>query len=57
MNKKEIDAPTLVLIIILMMALINGLTSCSTAKVYKIKDQWSAAPKTSSATGWSYSKK
>ena len=29
MNAKKIDTPTLILIVILMMGLINGLTSCS----------------------------
>jgi hypothetical protein len=33
MNTNKIDTPTLILIIILMMALINGLTSCSTRQI------------------------
>jgi hypothetical protein len=33
MNTNKIDAPTLILIIVLMMALINGLTSCSTRQI------------------------
>ena len=33
MNTNKIDTPTLILIIVLMMALINGLTSCSTRQI------------------------
>ena len=58
MNKKEIDAPTLVLIIIIMMAIINGLTSCKSSKtVYELKNGWSQMPTKSEITGWNYTSK
>jgi hypothetical protein len=57
MKKNEIDTPTLILIMFLLMALINGLTSCKTSEVYRIKqDKWSYAPVKSSVTGWTYIK-
>jgi hypothetical protein len=55
MNKNEIDTPTLIIIMFLLMALINGLMSCTTSKVYRIKeDKWSHAPIRSAVTGWKY---
>jgi len=56
-ESNEIDVRTLILIIIAIMALINGLTSCTTSKVYRIKDKWSTAPERSSVTGWVYESK
>lgn len=56
MDTNKIDTPTLIVIVILMMGLINGLMSCKT--VY-LKDsqtnKWSSQPKKSQATGWNYS--
>jgi hypothetical protein len=58
MNKNKIDTPTLILIIIIMMGLINGLTSCTTGKaVYQTKIGWQSMPSKSSATGWTYKDK
>jgi len=55
MKKNEIDTPTLIVIMFLMMALINGLMGCTTSKVYRIKDnKWSNAPVRSTVTGWTY---
>ena len=55
MNTNKIDTPTLILIMILMMALINGLMSCTNTKiVYQIKDKWTPHPTKSSITGWTY---
>jgi hypothetical protein len=56
MNTNKIDTPTLILIIILMMGLINGLTSCTTGKVtYQMKNnEWKPMPAKSSVTGWTY---
>ena len=56
MNKNEIDTPTLIVIVFLLMALINGLMSCTTSKAsFKIKDDnWSHAPAKSTITGWKY---
>jgi hypothetical protein len=55
MNTNKIDTPTLILIMILMMALINGLMSCTSSRtVYQIKNGWAPHPTKSSATGWTY---
>jgi hypothetical protein len=55
MNNNKIDTPTLILIMFLMMALINGLMSCtSTRTVYQVKNTWTPRPTKSSATGWTY---
>jgi hypothetical protein len=55
MDTNKIDTPTLIVIVILMMGLINGLMSCKT--VY-LKDsqtnKWSSQPKKSQVTGWNY---
>ena len=57
MNTSKLKTEQLILIIIIMMALINGLTSCSSSKVYKIKDGWSKMPTKSNLTGWVYENK
>jgi len=57
MKKNEIDTQTLVLIMFLLMALINGLMSCTTSKVYRYKEGWSTTPTRSSITGWKYEAK
>ena len=58
MKKNEIDTPTLILIMFLLMSLINGLMSCKTSAVYRIKDnKWSTAPTRSNVTGWIYEAK
>jgi len=55
MNNNKIDTPTLILIMILMMALINGLMSCtSTRTVYQVEDKWTPGHTKSSVTGWTY---
>jgi hypothetical protein len=55
MNNNKIDTPTLILIMILMMALINGLMSCTNTKiVYQVKNTWTPRPTKSSVTGWTY---
>lgn len=56
MNTNKIDTPTLILIIIMMMALINGLMSCSTSTriTYQVEGKWTPGPTKSSVTGWTY---
>jgi hypothetical protein len=55
MNTNKIDTPTLILIMILMMALINGMMSCTSTKVvYQVKNGWSKMPTRSTSTGWVY---
>jgi len=56
MNTNKLKTEHLILIMILMMALINGLMSCSTGSkiVYEIKDGWKPHPIKSSVTGWTY---
>jgi hypothetical protein len=60
MNKKEIDAPTLVLIIIIMMAIINGLTSCASNRIVYQQDLdgkvWKTHSTISAMTGYKYKK-
>jgi hypothetical protein len=58
MNTNKIDTPTLIVIVILMMGLINGMMSCtSTRSVYQ-QDQdgivWKMGPKVSTVTGYKY---
>jgi len=51
----KIDTPTLILIVILMMGLINGLMSCTSSRtVYQVENGWKPGPTKSSATGWTY---
>jgi len=59
MNTKKIDTQTLILIIILLMGLINGITSCTTSEVVYQRGNGSFKPmsKKSETTGWSYVKK
>jgi len=58
MNTKKIDTPTLILIVILMMGLINGLMSCTSSKaVYQIDSKWKPMPRNSATTGWVYTEK
>ena len=53
-QSNEIDVRTLILIIITIMALINGLMSCTTSKaVYRIGNDWKPANAKSELTGWS----
>jgi hypothetical protein len=54
MKKNQIDTQTLILIMFLLMALINGLMSCTSSKVYRYKEGWSTAPIRSNVTGWIY---
>jgi hypothetical protein len=55
MNTNKIDTPTLILIMFILMALINGLMSCTSSRaVYQIKDEWTPRPTKSSVTGWTY---
>ena len=44
--------------IVTLIVLIGALTSCSTSRdVYRLKgDKWTAGPKKSSVTGWTYTK-
>lgn len=54
MKENKVDTLTLIVITFLLMALINGLMSCKTIAVYRIKESWSAAPIKSNITGWTY---
>jgi len=54
MKKNQIDTQTLILIIFLLMALINALTSCAASKIDRYEGGWSPAPKKSNTTNWIY---
>ena len=60
MNTSKITTSELIIIIIIMMGLINGLMSCSSGRSLYQRDLegkvWKVGPKTSSVTGWKYSK-
>ena len=60
MKQQKIDPPTLILIIILIMALINGLTSCTTSRVTYQQDMegkvWRTHSDVSTMTGLKYKK-
>jgi hypothetical protein len=51
----KIDTPTLLLIVIIMIALLNSLTSCTGTKiVYHKGSEWQPMGSRSAVTGWSY---
>lgn len=56
MDTNKIDTPTLIVIVILMMGLINGMMSCTSTKaaVYQSGSEWKPMPVKSSITGWTY---
>jgi len=55
MDTSKLKTEQLILIIILMMALINGLMSCTSTRVeYQVGNKWTPGPTKSSATGWTY---
>ena len=58
MDTSKLKTEQLILIIILMMALINGMMSCTSTKVvYQVKNGWSKMPTRSTSTGWVYNRK
>ena len=57
MDTNKIDTPTLIVIVILMMGLINGLMSCKTVYLKNSQtNKWTCQPKKSAVTGWTYTK-
>jgi hypothetical protein len=58
MNTNKLTTEQLILIIIIMMGLINGMTSCTSTKPVYQQDQdgivWKTGPKTSTVTGYTY---
>ena len=56
MNTNKLTTGQLIVIVFLMMALINGLMSCTSTKPVYQQDQdgivWKVGPKTSEMTGW-----
>jgi len=58
MDTNKIDTPTLIVIVILMMGLINGLMSCTSSRSVYQQDQegivWKTGPKVSTVTGYKY---
>jgi hypothetical protein len=58
MDTNKIDTPTLIVIVILMMSLINGMMSCTSSRPIYQQDQdgivWKTGPKTSTVTGYPY---
>ena len=51
------EAIKLIVALLVAFALIAGMTSCSSSRVYEKGNGWHSAPKKSDLTGWAYQNK